>query len=605
MFLKSFHKDEKGSLPGAIIIIVLLGIISAMIATVSMSAINITKTMDDVSQSRINSDSAVDIALASLYDNACEYGAEPRSETVEEADVGIFYNLEFVWETEDRNTATCLTADIITIIATGYSDSNKENGFTQTVSFEYIPGELGVTMMVPETAIYATQNLTAPKLIIESAESNPSKVSIIVEKGNYTCVANSSIQGDLIVQNGNIELNSNCRIYGNLYVNGNISSFSSGAQIHGDVYALGTGRLPVSNYVDLINGNVYTNGYLVLSNGTITGNVISTNKVSRSEISGIRVGGNMSLNSSVSSNNAQIGGSLSIAGENSRFYNTKIGGTLYNSGSFNSEAQGFLLGGSLFSSSTKTISIRPDSVINGDVISAGPVKAAWGTLNINGTLKQNQTGVSVPEPLTFDTPEELINKHKWKDYRFDESLWDVNSYNIVKATCDYQNNATARTELMSRKGHTILDARHCGTLRMYGITMDLQGDLTIVGNAMNINNSKWHSGDGLNKTLNIIQEDLVEDNVPTCSGGTIDAYNISLSENVGGFIYSPCNVAFGSSSADAFWRGALYIGGKISVGGSNPKLEFIAVNEPPKFSTGPITDLDKAIIGKKISSRNE
>jgi hypothetical protein len=156
------RNSEKGSvLVGAVMIMLVVGILILMITTNMLTALKVTNDTQAVLKARSNSDAGFDRVYLSINNNAgkttCSYPGVQELSAGATDGVSVYYDASpLAWRAADGSPAaggaekSCLVADYVTLSVAGFGDvkgGKYEATYTQQVTFK-------ITRTIPGTAGY-------------------------------------------------------------------------------------------------------------------------------------------------------------------------------------------------------------------------------------------------------------------------------------------------------------------------------------------------------------------------------------------------------------------------------------------------------------------
>ncbi|MDP1719858.1 MAG: hypothetical protein Q8L08_02500 [Candidatus Nanopelagicaceae bacterium] len=338
---------------------------------------------------------------------------------------------------------------------------------------------------------------------------------------------------------------------------------TSGTVIQGDVI-LGAGALSVTSGCT-INGDLWASGAISISSGEVTGNVITGNTST-----GVGQYALSLSSSSIIDGNVFSSGGVNISG--------KVGGNI-------------VAGPNALSSS-----FGNKSSVGGSVVTSGSVTVPAGI--VQGTITTNQSGIITP--LIPVAP-------PWIDFAYNPTDWKTPTGApftvLTMSTCSSANLVSALSTAQTSTNPMIVDTRACGNnTDLRGIPLSLHSDLVIITNSFTMSANNIQSSDTTEKRLWIIIPDPVLDQLPTCPNNAAPSIgqNVTVGSNVGGMIYSPCEV---SNSGD-IWRGQMYASSVAT--SSNFVLNYLPIGLPTvNLSTGQfLAPPGTGVLGGRISIRD-
>lgn len=540
------HREDGAALLSAVILSLFVFIVIASLAATTVTAVRTTASSKVALKVIGSAESGVDDAIVAASKGECvasvtstefNYSYQVYRSAGETAPTGL--------DDPELSAGCPVHGDtFITVESTGTDASGKETTVVATYQWVNVnPGSIAgavVSASGDEKPFYQ-YNLDGPG------------ADVVFRDGNFNCTGPSSVSGDLIILDGNVSLSGGCVIWGTIYANGNVELTNPGVVVHGDIYATGNYSQTMSTTVD---GDVYVGGNAYISSGgTMNGNLTimgnSNHQLDNVDVHGdVRVNGLLTLN-----NTTEIWGNVvSTSTGDFQIYNSTIHGDLVVNGRFTQLQLSRIYGDVVSVRSGVTSTLDQSLTVDGSLYFGGSIVYNGGVpANVGGTINQNQTLIAAPL-VSFDMPPQTDpDNYPWIDYDFVDSEWLGAGYQIVTTpTCDLQNNASARNQIMAYTTPTVIDFRGCGNVSAYGITLNIQTDITFLMNGFsNGQNIKVNSSSpGTPHRFDIFTPDSTPDESPTCSGGksVLSIYAIKFSSDISSFIYSPCRVFYGGDS---------------------------------------------------------
>ena len=570
------QRDEEGVALVSVVILsmVILIIVSSLSITLVQGA---NLTADNKSQvvTFASAESGTDYALLGAVANSCETSGSSAAD-------GFTFE---VYRSASETAPTGLSDPtlskgcpqhgdkFITIKSTGTDSRGKATEVVST--FRWVIRNLGSA----EGAVVAGTGLSnISQLGVYNTDGD-----LLVKNGNFDCNSSSNISGDVVIMNGTFRMSGGCEIKGSVYAKGNVQIDNAAVSVGGDVYTLGDFYMTTAATV---KGSVYAKGNIkvdsnALIEGTITGLGTGQTLIDHARILGgvftngpLRIGSDARIEGSVISTNS---GSSDI-------YAARINGDLLINGRFSQFAASVIGGNVSAAAAGQTNAIEPSGTFGGFIRLGGTSNSSTPPFKPSplGGLYENQT-ISARVPVTFEVPVQLTpDFFKWRDFSYLESDWTSAGYQVVAINnCDFQNVGTNVAKINSYTVPTLVDARGCSNFNAYGVTFNLKTNVTFLvnkldnGQAMKINSA---SGTGKHE-FNIIAPDLVKDSNPTCSSGQGDIRvpNLMMSDDITGFIYSPCKVSFGGASKI---NGQIYTGNADYAAGGLTAFKYVKMGIP-------------------------
>jgi predicted acyltransferase (DUF342 family) len=396
---------------------------------------------------------------------------------------------------------------------------------------------------------------------------------LVLLEGNFNCTTNTRIDGDVIVLAGTVTISNACTINGSLYASGNIAIQNPAVAVTGDIYTLGNFSTSTGS---TINGSVFAQGDLTVSSGTkINGGLVGMG-TGQTTIDNVTVGLSVHTNGPIRIQNGTIiGGDLTTRSTApADVYDTNVHGNVSIAGNF-SQLAASSVGGSVNVVGTGQSNIAPTAIIGGNLAVGGNI-SSWSTgPQVTGTTAANAT-VAAPPALYWTMPEELKKEnYAWRDYTYDPDDWGANGYErISKTSCDYQNLNALVQEVNNLTAPTVFDLRGCAWVNMNGVNFKLQTDVAFIANAFtNVQQVNVSSADEAKHEFSFITPDETTDHAPNCINGKGESniYAMHMTEEITGYIYTPCMLTFGGNSVI---NGQLYSGTARYQGGSAMTLNY-------------------------------
>ena len=519
------HHDQGSTLISVMITMLVLSMLAMVGAAIVTSTTRTVVSTRLSSQARASADAGISAAVAAFKRNGACPATSPSS-------------------SNPRYTTTCTlipstTPPTVRFTATGKDAAASRQAKVEAV-YEYEVPDSGGSA---EGAIVSGEAVMNVSSIAISAAAGDG--DIILNAGSFDCNNTMTMQGDLIVRNGNVSLNNNCKIRGSVYASGNVSISNAGVEVDGDVVALGN----YSQSQALIKGNVFAAGTVTMNSAKVNLAVVSAS----------------TADSSFWDAKA---GSIAIAGRFSQLGSSTV------TGSVSSSKPGV------------TNEIAPTTTIGGNLTIAGGINTWNGGPSVAGVKTTNASGVvkpAVTAPLQLQ-PEGFA----WIDYDFDKTEWENLGYTVVMSggNCNYQDNPGLVTAINNLSQKTVLDARSCSSLHLYGVTFKLKTDVVLVARKFeSAQGLKINSADGAKHTFHMITPDNTPNLAPTCAAdqGQLKIDDVLMGDNISGIAYSPCKIAFGQSGGvSARWNGQIYAGAAGWGGNNVPgmRLDYESVKLP-------------------------
>lgn len=420
--------------------------------------------------------------------------------------------------------------------------------------------------------------------------------SIMIRSGNVRCDGAANGAADLVVKSGNFEATGSCVVAGNVWVNGS-AILAGGARING---ALTAGSVNASG---AIGGNVYSDSTLKLGwggnvGGWATGNSleIAGGTVAQSAwartgtttVSGGGVSGVLWSEGAVTQSNGTVerivsngqltlsGGTVSTSARATalRMTNGTLGGGAISGAACftNGTVSGALTVGSITSTGgcyTKSgqswwggwskITVAPSSV---GALDASPSKPSAAT---------------VPEWVDFGANPVDLTTERWTGYTLVTMGSDCSSQKFYAALQTAGSNPA------------LIDARACANGLSFGGGSGeqtgqgqnangyrLRNDTAIIGRKIDFSGSSnffAHSG---TVDLWLINPDTIANASPDCGGQSISISGGFYTTNVNVMFYTPCPITLSSSTTV---KGQIFAGNSVTFGGSG-LLDYMPLGLP-------------------------
>lgn len=589
--LQRLRRDDSGAaLVGAMGLVLVGVIITALIMTMLVSAIGFSTSTRAGIQAQAAADAGTAAALAGIQTagSCAAVNGVYSSSTEPKYRATVWTGTTGAW------VRGCPTgAGQVRIISTGYATTGGLNGVTaaNAAYLESIYSVGGST--ASGSAIYIAGNAQLNAFSVIAGTETLGTVKL--PTGNFECSSTTVIQGDVIVANGNATLSNTCTVNGSLRVSGSVS-LSASAWIKGDVVASG-GTVTLSNTTVKVDGSVYAKG-TVTTQGQIGASIETVGGVELQ--GGSKVGGAITAGGTISRIEGTVGGTVSAAGTGKTTFvpGAKITGNL-------------AVGGDL---DTWNIDYsKPSSSASNNEKYAYGIKAnGW----VTGTVAYKQSGLVVPTAKAAPTVPTWVDwSYKWSDWSsagfVEEIVWpaskgcQINNYNSVTPSDPLY---PYIQKLKNITVKTVVNTLDCATFEFCNcgnVDLKFKADVAFVGNAFTLGAVKMDSFDSTERKAWF----LVPDGTPTTAGrsckkpsGDVLMYGASIiGSHLAATIYTPCSISINNKSQ---WRGQMYAG-SITMS-SGDQLTYIPVGIPG-------TDLDGGVggettgsgaLGGLVSSRN-
>ena len=404
-----------------------------------------------------------------------------------------------------------------------------------------------------------------------------SDAALIIGSGNFDCNNASTYESNVYVLQGTTTLSGSCVIKGDVYSRGGVT-ISNSVVIEGDVLTLSNFSMTSGGSVE---GNVTAAGSAALSsNAHVGGSLTSRNATSAFQMDNSVIEGNLFTAGRLQmTNNARVNGSVfSASNDSAQLYSVTVGGDLSVNGYF-SQLQSSSVGGTVSAvARTMYSSIAPGTTIGGDLRLGGNV-STWGAgPTVTGSKLYNQTLPAIPAPV-IETPLELEpDFFTWRDYDFNQSVWEHSGYDYVDLNlCNFQNNISLVNQVNNATKRTVFDIRGCTAPQLFGVTFEVQTDIVLLTDGFsNSNEITLASGDGERHQFVFLTPDTVKNGAATCSSGqsAMNLYGLTMAPEIETFAYTPCALRFGGPSVV---NGQLYGGTADFAGGGTTRVNYHAV----------------------------
>lgn len=569
MLLRRLASRDRGStLVPVIGMVAIAGILTSMIAAVSIQALSFTSLTRAGVQAQAAADAGVQFMRLQLQSGTCPSG-DAIHKTYGEVYTGTGGAAElsrlgidgaqdyFDVRVQHRGALPGLLS------ATGWSDGCPTGLLSslfawqvriESTGYASSPGVGGLSGRDEHTveAVHAWDLFASPTTptsgsaiyVGGSASVNAFNVQadgpsgdIKVLNGNFGCTTNSVIEGNVLVAAGNAHITNTCEITGSLLVSGSVS-ITSNVHVHGDVVAAG-GSVTLSNSTIIVGGSVRANGDATI-HGDIGGDLDATGAVSL--VAGSSVAGSV-----------RGGGQLNIRGA---------------------------VGGSVSSPSTAIATVHPTEAsiagsltIGGDLDTWGyqwNVPSAGASDNEKGVYHLTVTRGSVGS-ISYGNPSSSVPPAPpapvvppWVDFSYDLLDWEGYTPLIWVGDCQVGSwNLLLQVThglIKAATSPVIVDTRLCPTLTFNQQDIVVKTDVVFIGRGFTLTNgSSVRSGDGeAHKVWFLIPDGNPASAGPHCSGG---AGNFSTNggprvhEPIAAFVYTPCSIQLNNGTQ---WRGQLY-----------------------------------------------
>lgn len=570
------ERNEDGvALASTVILSIVIFIIAASLSMTLVNAANLTADNKSQVITFSSAESGTDYALLGAVANSCEAAGSDST-------AGFAFD---VYRSASDTAPTGLTDPsltkgcpqhgdkFITIKSTGTDSRGKATEVVST--FRWVIRNLGSA----EGAVVAGTGLSnISQLGVYNTDGD-----LLVKDGNFDCNSSSNISGDVVIMNGTFRMSGGCEIKGSVYAKNSVQIDNAAVSVGGDVYTLGDFYMTTAATV---KGSVYAKGNIkvdsnALIEGTITGLGTGQTLIDHARIlGGVFTNGPLRIGS-----DARIGGSvISTNSGSSDIYAARINGDLLINGRFSQFAASVIGGNVSAAAAGQTNAIEPSGTFGGFIRLGGTSNSSTPPFKPSplGGLYENQT-ISARVPVTFEVPVQLTpDFFKWRDFSYLESDWTSAGYQIVtRSDCNFQDVGTNVAAINSYTVPTLVDARGCSNFKAYGVTFNLKTDVTFLVNKLDNGQAmKINSVPGTGKhEFNIITPDLVKDSNPTCSSGQgeIRVPNLAMSDDITGFIYSPCKVNFGGASKI---NGQIYTGNADYAAGGLTSFSYVQMSVP-------------------------
>jgi cytoskeletal protein CcmA (bactofilin family) len=566
MFLRHYRRkavrDESGStLIGVVGLVAIAGILTAVIASTTVSALSFTSSTRAGVQAEAAADAGVEFARALIDADECVPSIDRNYGQVysagELADLGVASNDPFfeatvqykialtgTWTTGCPNgLLNSLLNYQVRIESTGFAQSkgvggaNGHDQHTVEAVFDWnviTPTEeqqpdTSIKPTGPAVYAYSSSGFGGGGTLYSVDGTGP---DVMVKTGNVTCDGGSEGVSDLIVDGGNLVVKGGCDLDGNAWSSGR-TTVDGGATVGGNVVAAGITHKGTS-----IGGSVWSTSDVTLSGGGTIGGTATA--------------------ASLSVTNGKLMGA----------------GWVYGASTFD-------WGGDIYSNITTKSHTKPnrwDGQHNGAVITnvpAGPGASPY------------------PTPVRPFVP-------NWVNFTFDASEWTGFTVTTMLVTCTYAQLQAAINSFAGAPG--IIDARLCltGIVINGSQKVQLPGDVAIIANKFSLTNGGGFRASDDTRLWLITPDGLALDTAPSCIGSSFTmSGDFDFSESISTMLYTPCKVAIGTG-IDTF-RGQLFVGAADIDGGAS--IGYTAVGLPGvDLNTGEHTDSGGEIIVIELPS---
>lgn len=532
MLLNRLRRADRGStLVPVVGLVAVAGILTTLIAAVSVQALSFTSLNRAGVQAQAAADAGVEFMRAQLATGSCptdnaisktygeiytgaagsaeldRLGIDPSQPYF---DVTVQHNALLSGTWADGCPTSLLgivpTSVSVRIESTGYASAPGIGGASgldsQTVEavHAWSPAPSGP----PEAsgaAIYVGGSTGMQNPF--NVDANGGTSDVHVRSGDFTCHAGGRIEGNVLVADGDALIYNVCEITGSLIVAGRVQ-IDAGIRVGGDVVAAG-GDVTISNANTVIGGSVRAAGKVTIR-GEVQGSVVSASTQTST------IDGNVGTT---------IGGNLRVAGDLSTWgYDSYPGSTT------NEKIANFL----------------------------------QATGRVGGTVTYRDTTTPVPPaPVVSD----------WYDYQYDLADWPGYLYVPWIGNCTVQASNellhTTYTLMKTSIVPLVVDARSCNRVTFNSRDIVVRADLVLLTKALTLGNADLRSGDGGDHKIWLITPDGNASAAgPNCSGGLGTLTNwtgTTVEDEITAFAYTPCEISFNNP---AHWRGQIYAG-KLTV----------------------------------------
>ena len=562
--LRRLRGEENGVAIVAVIGVMAIGLImSALILSSVMGGMGFTAATRASVQSQANAEAGVAAAQAGLQ-LAGDCAAKGGIYTPASAASGLTYRATiWVKNTTGNWVRGCPTGTQSEVrIISGGDASNFGVAGNRSGDKSYVEAVFNVglptTVEGPSaSAIFTGSGGSVSSISVTSANSNPGDIHIL--KGDFNCNGGSVINGSVIVADGNLFITNSCTITGNAKASKAVKITSS-VSIGGDVVAAG-GGIELTNSTISIGGNAYANGNSDI-HATIAGNFEGTGSLIIQDAGWVK-------------KNVTVTGQLTVRGR------VGLNATTPSTAETMINPSAARVGGAL----------RVGGNFRVDSKAAGAASATYATANgLVGSVAYNKTGLSGPAAPTVPTVSPWVDwTYKWSDWASGYQLltWDtaggcqVGSWN--------ESTQTTWKLIKNLTTPTVIDARGCNTLDIYGVSMALKTDVVFIVKEIVQGAVTWTSTTAAKHKLWF----LSQDGAPTTAGpqctspaGPIRVTgNFEIKDPILALAYTPCTMSISGTK----WRGQIYAGGFTVSSGDSMVYEPIGI-PGTDLSGGTFTD---------------
>ncbi|MHB1234483.1 MAG: bactofilin family protein [Microbacteriaceae bacterium] len=288
-------RDERGS--ALIAVIGIMGVASLVTMTMSglsIGAISYTNTTRSGVQAQTAAESGIAVAAAALAASNCQPGFSNSTDPV--YSVVVFFATSSAPGTWSTGCPTTADANQIRFISTGTAGTVVKK---VEAIYNFVPNPpasgTGITPSGPAIYSYAQTDSTVSNLTLNQAST--ARPTIEYLSGSATCMAGSTINGDVVLGAGAASVTSGCTINGDLWASSTVT-LQSGT-VTGNVNAAG-----------VLSGTSVT----LSSSATVSGSVYAAGPVSIAGKTGTNVVAGPEGGLSTFSQQSAVGGSLVTAG---------------------------------------------------------------------------------------------------------------------------------------------------------------------------------------------------------------------------------------------------------------------------------------------------
>lgn len=532
MFLGNRRSDSGTTLVPVVLLMALAMLITTIIGQQLFYSITLTSQNQAITKAQAAAEGAIDVAKVNISTGACSsssfngsFGDETYTGAIE-----VLQKSGTSWLSSCPNMNTSkvrITTNGSAKNALGSGNTLFRSAKVQEVfDYKIVTSYLSSTVAAG-SALQTYSGEAMPNTI--SPAPGVSQQQVVLSSGSELCEGTKDIYADVYVLSGAAELESGCVIHGNLWAVGPIN-LGGGTQVTGNIW--GGSTIYIGNNSSA--GNIYSTSTLTLLGTAKSVYAGGSTYLTRSIISGV-VTSNLDAVTSFGymeiPSPAQIAGRISLydpqpcASNCFSIYKTN-GKTFYPASSAATATAMQMDVGSPYAVSFRSVA--------GTVPFPPPPVAGWTSVSFKLAQWQS-TGFVDTNQLTSTC---VLNT--------------AENTNIAGKTAPYLYDA------LSKASGTCLSAGVTGSLNV-----SLSTDIAIVANKITLANLNVTSADTLPHNVWLIVPDGPNggaNGAPDCSaprGGITVSANVSISQDITVFAYTPCEVRMPPQS---IWRGQIYAG---------------------------------------------